>query len=63
MSVSLLSQKMQEGECFFKMMVSPSVKISRGSFSCISSVALSSLGMTIRPSESIDLTIPVDFMV
>ena len=53
---------MQEGECFFKMMASPSVKISTGSLSCISSVARSSLGMTIRPRESMDLTIPVDFI-
>ena len=53
---------MQEGECFFKMMASPSVKISTGSLSCMSSVARSSFGMTIRPRESIDLTIPVDFM-
>ena len=62
MSDSLLPQKMQEGECFFKMIASPSVKISTGSLSCISSVARSSLGMTILPRESMDLTIPVDFI-
>jgi len=62
-SVSPLPQKIQEGECFFRIIASPSVNISTGSLSCISSVARSSLGMTILPSESIDLTIPVDFMV
>ena len=54
---------MQEGECFFRMMASPSVKISTGSLSCMSSVALSSLGITILPRVSIERTIPVDFMV
>jgi len=54
---------MQEGECFFRMMASPSVKISTGSLSCMSSVARSSFGITILPSESMDLTIPVDFMI
>lgn len=54
---------MQEGECFFRMMASPSVKISTGSLSCMSSVARNSFGMTILPRESMDLTIPVDFMM
>ena len=61
-SFSVSPQKMQAGWCFLRMIHSLSVKISTGSSMLMSSVLRSSLGMTILPSLSTCLTIPVDFM-
>ena len=64
MAISLaLSQKIQVGRYFFRTTEEPSTKISMVSRSPMSRVRRNSIGSTIRPSSSILLTIPVDFIV
>jgi len=59
---SMLSQKMQEGWYFFRTILSSSTKISTGSLQLMFRILRSSIGRTIRPSESTGRTIPVDFI-
>lgn len=55
-------QKIQDGENFFKIILSSSTNISRGSFTLISKVLLNSIGITTLPNLSSFRTIPVDFI-
>ena len=56
-------QNTQAGSYLRRMIFSLSVKISRPSFSSISSVRRSSMGITTLPRSSTFLTIPVDFIL
>ena len=59
---SVPPQKWHTGAYFVRIILSPSEEISTGSFADIPSFLRSSLGTTIRPSSSMCLTIPVDFI-
>ena len=60
---SSLSQKRQEVEHLVRMILLPSTYISIGSELFISSFFLISFGITILPSSSMFLTMPVDFIM
>jgi len=58
-----LPQSIQLELDFFNTIEEPSTNISKGSFSEIPNLFLSSIGITILPSSSTFLVIPVDFTI
>lgn len=58
-----LPQNIQDGSYFLRTIVLPSTKISRLSFSLISSVLRSSIGRVILPNSSTCRTMPVDLSI
>ncbi|GAT41116.1 transition state regulator Abh [Listeria monocytogenes] len=59
---SPVTSQTKPAEYFFNTIASSSVNISKGSFTFRFIVLLISIGITTRPSSSIFLTIPVDFI-